>query len=183
MSASFCVVKTAFGWVGFVMDAGRLLRLYLPEADARAVRSRIAADAPDAPEDPQADPRLARDLADYFAGRRVSFRVAPAWDDATAFTRRVWQACAKIPYGQVLTYAQLAAEAGRPGAARAVGNAMRCNRWPIVVPCHRVLASGGRLGGYSGAQGPSFKRRLLELEAAGGDGAALRLWPAPPGPP
>ena len=72
--------------------------------------------------------------------------------------------CRKIPYGKTLSYGQLAAKAGRPGAARAVGNHMAGNRTPIIVPCHRVLPSGGGLGGFSAAGGVALKRRLLEME-------------------
>lgn len=84
----------------------------------------------------------------------------------TAFERSVERACRAIPYGETMSYGQLAAKVGRPGAARAVGRVMATNRYPLVVPCHRVLASGGGLGGYSAPQGLAMKRRLLALEAA-----------------
>ncbi len=74
-------------------------------------------------------------------------------------------ACRRIPWGQTRSYAQLAAVAGRPGAARAVGSVMAKNRVPLVVPCHRVIASSGQLGGYSAPQGLSLKRRLLAMES------------------
>lgn len=84
----------------------------------------------------------------------------------TAFERSVVRACRAIPYGETISYGQLAAKVGRPGAARAVGRVMATNRYPLAVPCHRVLASGGGLGGYSAPQGLAMKRRLLALEAA-----------------
>lgn len=84
----------------------------------------------------------------------------------TAFERSVVKACRAIPYGETMSYGQLAAKVGRAGAARAVGRVMATNRYPLVVPCHRVLASGGGLGGYSAPQGLAMKRRLLAMEAA-----------------
>ena len=75
--------------------------------------------------------------------------------------------CRLIPYGQVLTYGELAERAGSPRAARAVGNVMRTNRFPLIVPCHRVVGAAGALGGYSAPTGLKMKRRLLRLEAAG----------------
>jgi methylated-DNA-[protein]-cysteine S-methyltransferase len=82
----------------------------------------------------------------------------------TEFQRRVIRGCRRIRYGQTLTYAQLAAKAGCPGAARAVGNCMARNRIPLIIPCHRVIGSHGGLGGYSAPGGVSLKRRLLQLE-------------------
>ena len=78
----------------------------------------------------------------------------------------VWKACRAVGYGKTTSYGELARRAGRPGAARAVGTAMRRNPWPIVVPCHRVLKGDGSIGGYSGRGGVKFKRQLLEMEAA-----------------
>lgn len=107
--------------------------------------------------------RCAAELGAYFAGRRRDFTVplAPA---GTAFQQRVWALLREIPYGQTVTYGALAARAGNPKAARAVG--MACNRNPIaiLIPCHRVVGSTGRLTGYAG--GLNVKQALLELEGA-----------------
>jgi methylated-DNA-[protein]-cysteine S-methyltransferase len=86
--------------------------------------------------------------------------------DRTAFQRAVIDRCRRIPRGQVLTYGQLAARAGHPGAARAAGNVMATNRVPLIVPCHRVVGSSGKLGGFSAPQGLRMKRRLLRLEGS-----------------
>jgi methylated-DNA-[protein]-cysteine S-methyltransferase len=82
--------------------------------------------------------------------------------DATPFARAVWQATAAIPYGETRTYGELARAAGSPGAARAVGGAMAKNPLPLVIPCHRVVGAGGRIGGFS--PGVSLKRCLLAHE-------------------
>ncbi len=109
-------------------------------------------------------------VAAWFRGERRSFdvRLAPR---GTAFQRAVWRAIAAIPFGRTATYGEIAAAAGRPGAARAAGQAAGSNPCPIVVPCHRVVASGGRLGGFSGGLhgGTVVKERLLAFE-----GAAIR---------
>ena len=110
---------------------------------------------------PKAVADAAQQLKEYFAGARRSFKVKLATAPATDFQRDVWGALRTIPYGQVRTYGEVAEAAGRPRAHRAVGNANHVNPWPIVVPCHRVVSTGG-LGGYGG--GENVKRYLLELE-------------------
>ena len=112
----------------------------------------------------------ARQLEEYFAGRRRSFDL-PLGPAGTPFQVSVWLALETIPYGQTVTYAELAGRVGRPRACRAVGQANGANPLPIVYPCHRVVAAGGRLGGYGG--GLDVKRRLLCLESAGLGSAAL----------
>ncbi len=105
-----------------------------------------------------------RELDEYFAGRREAFDVALDWALTTpGFRRRVLQECARIPFGATRTYKQMAIAAGSPRAFRAAGGALGSNPIPIVVPCHRVLASGGGLGGYTG--GLDRKRLLLGIEA------------------
>jgi methylated-DNA-[protein]-cysteine S-methyltransferase len=104
-----------------------------------------------------------RQLAAYFAGRRRGFDLplAPA---GSPFELRVWQLMCDIPFGETRTYGELARDLA--AAPRAVGQACGRNPLPILIPCHRVLAADGRLGGYSGGQGAETKRRLLMLEGA-----------------
>jgi len=108
--------------------------------------------------------RLTKQLVRYFEGKRVRFDVPLDLSRGTAFQRAVWRACARIPRGETRSYADLARMAGRPGAARAVGNAMHNNPVPIAVPCHRVIKSDGSLGGFG--SGVSLKKKLLRLEGA-----------------
>lgn len=103
-----------------------------------------------------------RELDEFFAGERRDFAVPLDWTLAHGFGRRVLEATARIPYGETGTYATVAAGAGSPKAMRAVGNALGANPMPIVVPCHRVLRSGGGLGGYTG--GVERKLTLLAVE-------------------
>lgn len=103
-----------------------------------------------------------RELDEYFAGRRQTFELELDRRLTRGFVRRVLDATAQIPYGSVSTYGVVAAEAGSPRGSRAAGNALGANPIPIVVPCHRVVRTGGELGGYGG--GPERKRILLEAE-------------------
>jgi len=105
-------------------------------------------------------------LMAYAAGDVVDFRdVRIDEHHLTDFGRRVVKACRRIPHGRTHSYGELAAVCDSPGAARAVGQVMARNRYPLIVPCHRVLATGGLLGGFSAPQGLAMKRRLLELES------------------
>lgn len=115
--------------------------------------------------DPQACPEVERQIDEYFAGRRRCFAVTLDLSQLSDFERVVLQATARVPYGSTLTYSDLARAIGRPGAARAVGNALRRNPLPLLVPCHRIVRADGTLGGYGGPHGTPEKRRLLELEA------------------
>jgi methylated-DNA-[protein]-cysteine S-methyltransferase len=105
----------------------------------------------------------ARQLAAYFARERRNFEL-PLKPAGSPFEQEVWQAMLRIPYGQTRSYGELAAETG--GVARAVGGACGSNPLPILIPCHRVLAGGGKLGGYSGKGGAATKTTLLVLEGA-----------------
>jgi len=106
-----------------------------------------------------------RELDQYFAGKREHFDLAVDWRlSHPGFYRRVLRATAKVPFGEVITYGQAAQRAGSPRAFRAAGTALGSNPVPIVVPCHRVVRSGGELGNYGG--GPEMKRFLLDLERA-----------------
>jgi len=105
----------------------------------------------------------ARQLQQFAAGRPVRFTVPLDLTGGTAFQQAVWRTLQKIPRGETRTYAWVARQIGKPNAARAVGGACGANPLPIFVPCHRVVASSGGLGGFS--LGLPLKRRLLALEA------------------
>jgi len=116
---------------------------------------------------PERAARCRRELEDYFAGKRTVFSQPFDLDSVRgAFQRKVLNKLAQVPFGRTVTYGELASRAGAPNAARAVGGAMAANPLPVVIPCHRVVASGGGLGGYSG--GLSKKKKLLAHEG---------LWP------
>jgi methylated-DNA-[protein]-cysteine S-methyltransferase len=117
---------------------------------------------------------IAEQLQAYFAGARASFDLPLDLNQMTPFQRSVLQAARRIPSGTVWTYKQVAQVIDKPRASRAVGQALGRNPVPIVIPCHRVVASDGGLGGYSGGGGLDSKRLLLRLE-----GALLSSWPRP----
>jgi methylated-DNA-[protein]-cysteine S-methyltransferase len=103
-----------------------------------------------------------RELDEYFAGRRTEFATRVDWSHLAGFTRKVLRATARIGFGETSTYAGVASRAGSPRAMRAAGNALGANPMPVIVPCHRVLRTGGALGGYTG--GIERKEYLLRLE-------------------
>jgi methylated-DNA-[protein]-cysteine S-methyltransferase len=114
---------------------------------------------------PQRLDEARRELDEYFAGRRTRFELPLDWSlVSSGFYGRVLKQTAKLPYGVTATYGEVAAKAGNPRAFRAAGTALATNPIPLVVPCHRVLRSGGVLGNYGG--GPEMKRFLLEHEGA-----------------
>lgn len=141
-----------------------LLRVAYPDNEPDAVLDRIATRvSPRVVEAPARLDAVRRQLDEYFEGRRRAFDLDVDWSlVATEFGRAVLEACAGIPYGATDTYGGLSQRIGKPGASRATGNALGSNPVPIVVPCHRVLAAGRKLGGYTG--GTDKKEHLLQLE-------------------
>jgi methylated-DNA-[protein]-cysteine S-methyltransferase len=148
---------------------------YAGHQDEDALVAELAnAISPRALESPARLDSVRRELDEYFSGRRQRFEHPLDWRLTRGFNRSVLRATARIGYGRTSTYAELARRAGSPRASRAAGNALNRNPLPIVVPCHRVLRTGGALGGYGG--GLPAKEYLLRLEGAVpavvGDGAS-----------
>jgi len=106
-----------------------------------------------------------RQLQEYFGGTRRSFSVEIDLAGCSAFTQRVLRELARVPYGEQISYGELATRCGSPRAARGVGRAMASNPLPLILPCHRVVGAGGKLTGYSGGSGLATKVWLLEFEA------------------
>lgn len=159
-------VDSPFGTLLAATTSKGLVKLAFPEEETDSVLDRLAmrispriVEARPAALDP-----LKRELEEYFNGRRDSFETALDWSLIGPFATRVLRATAAIPYGNYSTYAEIAARAGSPRGSRAAGNALGSNPIPIIIPCHRVLRSGGALGGYGG--GLDRKLHLLALEGA-----------------
>lgn len=171
-SRQFACFSTELGWMAVDYDADRLHRLLFGYPTPQRLRAAVDLAAGDEQPPGRLPPWVAslRDrLQEFAAGVPQQFDdVLLADEHLTSFARRVTDACRNLPWGARVTYAELAQRAGRPGAARAVGNVMAANRFPLVVPCHRVVGSGGGLGGYSAPGGLRTKRRLLEAETAAG---------------
>jgi methylated-DNA-[protein]-cysteine S-methyltransferase len=164
------VFETSLGWVAASWHQGCLQRLVFGYPDPQQAMDALQPNG-EHPVAPTLKNQPARSFSDrlrsYAEGEPADFSDIPVLLAAsTPFQSRVLECCHRIPYGQTRTYAQLAATAGSPGACRAVGNIMAQNRIPLIIPCHRVVGSGGALGGYSAPGGLSTKRRLLRLEGA-----------------
>jgi methylated-DNA-[protein]-cysteine S-methyltransferase len=162
----YCLFDTALGVCGVAWSMNGVTRLQLPEADASATEKRLCARAAPASRALPAEiDQLIMDLQAYMAGRRCDFDcVAIDLMEVEPFQRTVYQATRAIPWGQTASYGELARRTGSPGAARAVGQALSRNPIPIIIPCHRVLAKGRRVGGFSAHGGTATKQRLLALE-------------------
>ncbi len=162
---SYASVDSPFGTLHAASTKRGLVRVAFPEESVDSVLEALARQiSPRIVEAPASLDPVKRELDEYFAGRRRAFDLALDWSLIGPFGRRVLRMTAAIPYGGHLSYTEIAAEAGSPRGARAAGNALGANPIPIVIPCHRVLRSGGALGGYGG--GLDRKRYLLELEGA-----------------
>ncbi len=150
---TFTHVPTAWGTFVAGWERGGLTVLHFPDnvPSAELSTSTVASE------------QLALHLQDYFAGRRRHFEV-PLNLQGTPFQLRVWTALVHVPFGRLTTYGELARRVGTPHGARAVGGAVGSNPLPIIIPCHRVVASGGGLGGFG--SGLDWKRRLLAVEGA-----------------
>jgi methylated-DNA-[protein]-cysteine S-methyltransferase len=145
-------------------DAGLVRIAYLDhEEQARVLEELATRLSPRVLAAPRRLDESRRELDEYFTGSRDHFELPLDWRLTRGFGRRVLEATARIPYGAVSTYKQVATDAGSPRGSRAAGNALGANPLPIVVPCHRVLHSGGGLGGYTG--GIERKKLLLAVES------------------
>jgi len=162
----YFIFQTGAGWLGVAASPRGLRRLTLPQASEPEASRRLGFTQKEATWSPQPFQDLAARLGDYFAGHAVAFPDELDLCGATAFQRRVWAATRLIPRGETRSYAWVAAEIKQPGAARAVGQALGRNPLPVIIPCHRVLAAGGGLGGFTG--GLAMKEYLLGLETGTG---------------
>ena len=168
MTAAHMTIDSPLGELTLVSSDGVLSGLYfpghwhMPDSDVFGARSERGFE------------QARRQLTEYFAGERTSFDMATA-STGNEFQRRVWELIDRIPYGQTTTYGEMARELGDPTLARKVGGAVGRNPLSVIVPCHRVVGSDGKLTGYAG--GLERKRFLLELEApAGAAGDEPRLF-------
>jgi methylated-DNA-[protein]-cysteine S-methyltransferase len=159
---SYVVFKTASGWVGVLGSSAGLRRTTLPQHSEKEAIKSLGVDISGATLSAHPFEDLIKRFHTFFSGQKTDFPDELDLSEATPFQRSIWQAARHIPFGQTRSYAWVAREAGKPGAARAAGQALGKNHLPIIVPCHRVISSGGGLGGFSG--GLAMKEFLLKLE-------------------
>jgi methylated-DNA-[protein]-cysteine S-methyltransferase len=169
MAYSYRIFETQLGSAAIVATRRGVCRVYTNQRSAAQLEGLVQRDCPGATENTDLLPELVDSLQRYYEGQCVSFDKTPIdWPAAGPFELAAWKACRRVPYGKTISYAELAARAGNPRAARAAGMAMRHNPLGIVVPCHRVIRSDGTLGGFSAPAGLKLKRRLLAMEGAPG---------------
>jgi methylated-DNA-[protein]-cysteine S-methyltransferase len=174
MNASFTLFETAIGPCGLAWGEHGILGVQLPERNAAATRARIRRRFADAREDaPAGDIARARDaIVALISGEKRDLSEIPLdMRDLPSLHRQVYEIARAIAPGATLTYGDIAIELGDRTLAQAVGQALGKNPYPIIVPCHRVLAAGGRIGGFSAPTGIALKRKLLAIESAHANGA------------
>lgn len=164
--SQYILFETSFGRCGVAWSDVGLTSVQLPEFDDAATERRLQSGSAESGGRPPAPATHAIDLLRrYFDGAPTDFTsVALDTSGLAAFHAAVYRALRDVGFGATTSYGALAQLAGAPGAARAVGSAMARNRWPVIVPCHRVLSATRRIGGYSAYGGEVTKRRLLQLE-------------------
>jgi methylated-DNA-[protein]-cysteine S-methyltransferase len=162
------IFASPLGWIGVAGCGTTVTALTIGHASAEEVRSALSKRNDGALEERDWYPELRRALERYAQGQLVD--LAPFQIDlgeTTPYRKRVLEAARRIPYGKTLSYGELAAKAGKPRAARAAGSAMASNPIALLIPCHRVVAAGGAIGGFSCRTGVELKQRLLEMECQG----------------
>lgn len=165
LDVAYATAETTLGPLIVAATPRGLVRLALPGESLDVLLEQLATRlSPRILEAPARLDQVRRQLDEYLGGRRRRFELRIDWRLSSGFALRVRRATARIPYGRLVTYGQLAEQAGNPRAVRAAGTALGRNPIPIVVPCHRVVRTGGHLGGYGG--GLAMKAALLRLEGA-----------------
>jgi methylated-DNA-[protein]-cysteine S-methyltransferase len=177
------IFATDLGWFGMWGRDARVIALAIGQDSPAAVRRAYPnlggnGNEEQTPDECDWNPKLRRKLEQFARGSAVEFSdIEVSLPQLSDFQRRVIEATRRVRYGETIAYGELAARAGYPGAARAVGSVMSSNRLPIIVPCHRVIAAGGKLGGFSAPSGVCLKQTMLALEAQ----HATHKFPSPSG--
>lgn len=172
----YAIFLTAWGWAGFMADQRGLRLLLLPEQRKEDVvlelrknlnNNNISNNINNIGEESGDYRDLIQKIKDYFVGKKVDFSDCQLnLDKFTNFQKKILQVVRKIPYGETRSYKWVAQTAGYPRAYRAVGNVMKNNPIPLIIPCHRVIKNNGMLGGFSGKEGIALKKKMIDIEAA-----------------
>jgi methylated-DNA-[protein]-cysteine S-methyltransferase len=160
--AFYCAIHTPIGRVLVAATARGLVRVSFRSSESSFIEELQRRLSGGVIRSPVETAGIVTQLREYFAGKRRAFDVALDLRLSTPFQRRVLTAACRVPHGKLVSYGELARRIGQPGASRAVGQALGHNPIPIVIPCHRIIASGGGLGGYTGGLG--IKKKLLGIE-------------------
>jgi methylated-DNA-[protein]-cysteine S-methyltransferase len=158
----YTIFKTKPGWIGILASKDGLRAVTLPQKTEHQAVDSLGEQAKQAIFSPQNFVDLTRRFQEYYSGKRTVFLNKLDCSNATAFQRQVWETTRLIPYGETRSYGWIAKQIGKPKEVRAIGQALGKNPFLIIVPCHRVIASDGSLGGFGG--GLETKQTLLEME-------------------
>jgi len=166
----YAIFLTAWGWAGFAAGQKGLRIFVLPEERKEDVLFRIRKELKcnNLLEDNRGWESLIKKVKEYYTGKKVYFTdYQLSLDNYTNFQKKVLQTVKEIPYSETKSYKEAAEAAGYPRAYRAVGNTMRNNRLPLIIPCHRVIKSDGSLGGFSAEGSIALKKKMIDLESEG----------------
>jgi methylated-DNA-[protein]-cysteine S-methyltransferase len=175
----YTLFDTAIGMCALVWGERGLVGVLLPDGNRARMQASVSRRFPGAvlaPATPEIQHAIDGIVALFHGEKRDLREIALDFDGLPEFNRRVYELARTIPPGATLTYGEVARRLGSPGMARAVGQALGQNPWPIVVPCHRVLGADGGMGGFSAPGGVSTKRQMLEIEGVEGVQAPPRLF-------
>ncbi|WP_095201776.1 methylated-DNA--[protein]-cysteine S-methyltransferase [Mesorhizobium carmichaelinearum] len=176
ITAGHAVLETVIGFMGIAWSEKGLIRLCLPERSRESVERRLMrhAGVSASTAQPLWVVELIASIKAYTAGEDVDFTNVPVdLDGVDDFRLAIYDAARKLGYGQTTTYGELAKRAGQPGLPRETGAALGANPVPLVIPCHRILAAGGKIGGFSAPGGSVTKEKMLAMEG-------VRVGPPPP---
>jgi methylated-DNA-[protein]-cysteine S-methyltransferase len=162
----YTIFNTEWGYFGLVATEDGLIRTCLPEPNPEKIKARLLKNLPAARHSQWLFNPIQQQIIAYFRGARVDFfaDIPIVLDEFSPFTQRVLTACRKIPFGQTISYLELAKKVQCPSGSRAVAGALAKNPLPLIIPCHRVISSDGKIGGFSAPGGVNLKKRLLKLE-------------------
>jgi len=161
---AYIIFEVNLGWIGILSSEKLLLHITLPQHSANEVRQLLGSSTDDASWAPSLFKNLVARFINYFRGHQELFPDKLDLSHATCFQRKVWEMTRLIPFGETRSYLWVAKNINKPRAMRAVGQALGKNPLPIIIPCHRVIANSGKLGGFGG--GLEMKKHLLSLETA-----------------
>jgi methylated-DNA-[protein]-cysteine S-methyltransferase len=165
----YTIFETRWGYFGLAGRKSALIRTCLPVGEREQAESRLLGGLSNARRDKDLFSTLHEQITAYFEGSYVDFNkdIPILLENLSPFGRSVLAACRGVTYGRTISYGQLAAKAGSPKAARAIGGVMARNPLPLIIPCHRVVCTDGKIGGFSAVGGIPLKRRMLGLERQG----------------
>ena len=158
----FTLFKTKLGWMGILASKAGLQAVTLPQSIQQQAFDALGKQVNQAILSPDFFLQVTEEFQHYYSGEKTAFNDKLDFSKATLFQRLVWEATRLIPYGETRSYGWVASQIGKPHAARAVGQALNKNPFLIIIPCHRVIAGDGTLGGFGG--GLEMKQALLKME-------------------